>query len=95
MSSRTFSKLKATIWLVAIAGAAPSWAVNKCTSADGMGLGDTGDLAPVIGRCADHMARDGRATKDVFQVWRALAGNPGHYLAPGYGWGRPSHCLLL
>lgn len=49
-----------------------------------MGLGDTGDLAPVIGRCADHMSRDGRATKDVFQVWRALSGNPSHYLAPGY-----------
>ncbi len=35
MNKRIFSGLRATIWLVAIVGAAPSWAVNKCTGADG------------------------------------------------------------
>lgn len=46
------------------------------------GLGDTGDLAPVIGRCAGRMEQDG-ATKAVFHVWRTLSSNPGHYLSPG------------
>jgi hypothetical protein len=49
-----------------------------------MGLGDTGELAPVIGRCAEHMERKAGATKDVFQVWRTLASNPSHYLSPGH-----------
>ena len=48
-----------------------------------MGLGDTGDLAPVISRCADHMERKAGATKTVFHVWRVLSSNPTHYLAPG------------
>jgi len=48
-----------------------------------VGLGDQGDLAPVIGRCAEHMERKGGATKEVFQVWRTLSSNPAHYLAPG------------
>lgn len=47
------------------------------------GLGETGDLAPVIGRCADHMERKAGATKSVFHVWRVLSSNPSHYLAPG------------
>lgn len=48
------------------------------------GLGDTGDLAPVIGRCAEHMERMGGVTKDVFQVWKTLSSNTSHYLAPGH-----------
>lgn len=47
------------------------------------GLGDQGDLAPVVGRCADHMEREAGAAKSVFQVWRVLSSNPAHYLAPG------------
>lgn len=47
------------------------------------GLGDQGDLAPVISRCAEHMEREARAPKSTFQVWRVLSSNPAHYLAPG------------
>ena len=48
-----------------------------------MGIGGTGDLAPVIGRCAKHMEEKAGATKEVFQVWKAISSNQNHYLAPG------------
>jgi hypothetical protein len=48
-----------------------------------MGIGDTGDLGPVISRCSKHMEEKGGATKSVFQIWRTLSSNPNHYLAPG------------
>jgi hypothetical protein len=47
------------------------------------GLGDTGDLAPLIGRCANHMEQKAGASKSVFQIWRSLSSNPLHYLSPG------------
>lgn len=47
------------------------------------GLGDTGDLSPVIGRCANHMEQKAGASKSVFQIWRTLSSNPQHYLSPG------------
>lgn len=47
------------------------------------GLGDTGDLAPVIGRCASHMEQKAGAPKSVFQIWRTLSSNAQHYLSPG------------
>lgn len=47
------------------------------------GLGDTGDLSAVIGRCATHMELKAGATKSVFQIWRTLSSNAHHYLSPG------------
>jgi len=47
------------------------------------GIGDTGDLSAVIGRCANHMEESANAPKSVFQIWRVLSSNPRHYLAPG------------
>lgn len=47
------------------------------------GLGDIGDLAPVIGRCATHMEQKAGASKSVFQIWRTLSSNAQHYLSPG------------
>ena len=47
------------------------------------GLGDTGDLSAVIGRCATHMERTAGASKSVFQIWRTLSSNAQHYLSPG------------
>lgn len=46
------------------------------------GLGDTGELAAVIGRCAAHMEKSG-ASKSIFQIWRTLSSNALHYLSPG------------
>lgn len=45
------------------------------------GLAGNGDLAPVIGRCANHMEQAG-ANKTVYQIWRVLSTTPAHYLAP-------------
>jgi len=47
------------------------------------GLGDTGDLSAVIGRCANYMESKAGASKSVFQVWRTLSSNSTHYLSPG------------
>lgn len=47
------------------------------------GLGDTGDLSAVIGRCATHMEQKASAPKSVFQIWRTLSSNAHHYLSPG------------
>jgi len=47
------------------------------------GIGDTGDLSAVIGRCANHMEENANASKSVFQIWRILSSNPKHYLSPG------------
>ncbi|ANN70639.1 hypothetical protein BAU08_04210 [Bordetella bronchialis] len=47
------------------------------------GIGDTGDLSAVIGRCANHMEREKGASKSVFQIWRTLSSNAQHYLSPG------------
>lgn len=47
------------------------------------GLGETGDLSAVIGRCATHMDRSAGASKSVFQIWRTLSSNAQHYLSPG------------
>lgn len=47
------------------------------------GLGDTGDLSAVIGRCATYMEQKAGAPKSVFQIWRTLSSNAQHYLSPG------------
>lgn len=47
------------------------------------GLGDTGDLSAVIGRCATYMERTAGAPKSIFQIWRTLSSNAQHYLSPG------------
>jgi hypothetical protein len=47
------------------------------------GIGDTGDLAPVIGRCATYMEQKAGMPKSVFQIWRTLSSNAQHYLSPG------------
>lgn len=52
------------------------------TYAKKVGIGDSGDLAPVVGRCAEHMEKQAGADKTIFQIWRTLSSNASHYLSP-------------
>lgn len=86
-TKRVFDELRdidASKFTFAAAGLLRLFMERVCRAyAKKFGLGDTGDLAPVIGRCATHMEQKAGASKSVFQIWRTLSSNAHHYLSPG------------
>jgi hypothetical protein len=82
MSSRTLRRLQAATLLAAIFSAAPTWAVNKCTDADGTvvfqdapcaGKGETLTVRPGSGHAnASSAASAARAKAEIAGIeWRS------------------------